>query len=783
MEELLKEYPFRGVLSLRPLVDHVHKAIENAGEAYLCRRDDLWEMLDKAPELLEPIEDLSLLEKYGDIVKKLMSLVFPTVFWDSEPYGAVVPFSIKPFFASPRFQQLFLNEDGSLKGRVNLSDENLVRGRVIKAYLMILRKYYGIDQQVDYPLVRIVKDPETGLDRYFRINLDYTFQEAHALKKVRPLTQEERDLVLERITDPEILKEIIPPQDFELRGFSVVQAVDITESEVMSLLEADLIDQQSVISHGGFERLEERLRILFRRPKLIAGIGAIHQDQLLMLNKGCQMRRNCIFADSHHVPLSEYKGTLYERAMKSEEILRVPDILNVPSRKGTEEEIIQMGIRSMLIAPLYYKGEAIGILKLGCPEPGELGLADVLRMSQLQPLFSMALKRAMDDLDNNIQAVIKEKCTNIHPTVEWRFRKAAVHHLEDLRKGKASDIEPIVFKDVYPLYGVSDIRGSTEARNSAIQSDLSEHLGLALKVVQTAGEARPMPIFQEIAGRIKTRLGQIEAGLGTGDELSTFNFIRDEVEVIFDHLKSFGPKVLRAIDAYHGAVDPVFGTVYRRRKEFERSVSMLNDRLSTYLDQENAKMQAVYPHYFERHRTDGVDYLIYLGGSLHEDGFFNDLYLKNLRLWQIKVACGLAWHTEQLKASLEMPLDTAHLVLVQDTPLSVRFRFDEKRFDVEGAYDIRHEIIKSRLDKAVVKGARERLTQPGKIALVYSHSDEAREIHQHVEFLRSEGYLTGERETLELEDLPGVKGLRAMRVSVNLESQQAFAEEAQRMAG
>ena len=215
MEELLKEYPFRGVLSLRPLVDHVHKAIENAGEAYLCRRDDLWEMLDKAPELLEPIEDLSLLEKYGDIVKKLMSLVFPTVFWDSEPYGAVVPFSIKPFFASPRFQQLFLNEDGSLKGRVNLSDENLVRGRVIKAYLMILRKYYGIDQQVDYPLVRIVKDPETGLDRYFRINLDYTFQEAHALKKVRPLTQEERDLVLERITDPEILKEIIPPQDFE----------------------------------------------------------------------------------------------------------------------------------------------------------------------------------------------------------------------------------------------------------------------------------------------------------------------------------------------------------------------------------------------------------------------------------------------------------------------------------------------------------------------------------------------------------------------------------------
>jgi hypothetical protein len=224
------------------------------------------------------------------------------------------------------------------------------------------------------------------------------------------------------------------------------------------------------------------------------------------------------------------------------------------------------------------------------------------------------------------------------------------------------------------------------------------------------------------------------------------------------------------------------GTVYGLRREFEESVSMLNDTLTAYLDREEAEIQALLPHYFERHRTDGVDYLIYTGASLLEDARFNELFLKELRLWQIKVACGMAWHTEQLKSRLTVPLETAHLILLQDTPLSIRFRFDEKRFDVDGAYDVRQEIIKSRLDKAVIKGRQERLTQPGKIALVYSHSEEEAETHRHVEFLGSEGYLTGAVEELDLEDLPGVQGLRALRVEVNLASER-LSEKAERTAG
>ena len=153
-----------------------------------------------------------------------------------------------------------------------------------------------------------------------------------------------------------------------------------------------------------------------------------------------------------------------------------------------------------------------------------------------------------------------------------------------------------------------------------------------------------------------------------------------------------------------------------------------------------------------------------------ENGAFDELYVRNLRLWQLVVACGIAWHVEDLKRDGAVSLDATHLILVNRSPVSIRFRFDEKRFDVDGAYDIAHEIIRSRIDKARVKNRDERLTQPGQIAVVYSRPDEFQEMSRHINFLQNQGCLRDEVESLELDDLPGVQGLKALRVGVNVES-------------
>jgi hypothetical protein len=54
--------------------------------------------------------------------------------------------------------------------------------------------------------------------------------------------------------------------------------------------------------------------------------------------------------------------------------------------------------------------------------------------------------------------------------------------------------------------------------------------------------------------------------------------------------------------------------------------------------------------------------------------------------------------------------------------------------------------------------------------MVYSNPEEAKEMRRHIEFLNSEGILTGGTENLDLGDLPGVQGLKALRVTVNVDN-------------
>ena len=148
---------------------------------------------------------------------------------------------------------------------------------------------------------------------------------------------------------------------------------------------------------------------------------------------------------------------------------------------------------------------------------------------------------------------------------------------------------------------------------------------------------------------------------------------------------------------------------------------------------------------------------------------FDPMYLRNLRLWQLMVLCGSAHLTEQLKPSLNLKLDTAHLVAVQETQQTISFDYNEKLLAMKGSYDVRYEIMKKRIDKSKVKETGERLTQPGKIAIVYSQNREGAEYEEYLKYLAAREYLIdSEPDRLNLEDLQGLYSLKALRVAVNL---------------
>jgi GAF domain-containing protein len=774
-------FPFRRELSLARLVAEWEAVAAEPGVAgdlarAVCRG------LDRAPELRAPIEDPAVLQRHADLVGVLMSRVFPAASWEQDYAAAMVAFAMHAFHATPSFRRLLLDGEGVLQGSLNVESEAAAHGRMLRAYDAILQAHYGMTLDVDYPLIIAAQDPDSGLERHFRIVFDTRFIEVRARGPLPTLDDAMRQELVRGGTPPQRLSELFPRDAFEFSGFVVVRATDVTDQEVLSAIERDLIDKESIVSVERFQELEEKLRALLRRPALRLGLSAFHGERVFVLSYTSDMEHGCIFADTEHLRISDLAGSVHDRAVAHGRSIVVDDLIDDPRRTPYEEKLLERGVRNVLVAPLHYQDRAIGTLELSSPSAGDLGPVSLFKLREVLPLFSMAVRRGLDELEARVQAVIKEKCTAIHPSVEWRFRRAVLDSIEEHESGEAVELEPIVFRDVHPLYAATDIRGSSVQRNLAVQADLGVHLRLALGVVEAARAARPLPILDETAYRIERYARQVEETLSSGDEVAVLSFIRQQVEPLFEQLAEFGPEARERLGEYRVALDPSLGTVYLRRREYEESVTLISDTISAYLDAEEDLAQSMFPHYFERQRTDGVDHTIYVGGSLVEGGRFDELYLRNLRLWQLMVTCGIARRTEAVLPSLSVPLTTTHLILAHTSPLSIRFRFDERRFDVDGAYNVRYEVIKKRIDKALVRGTSERITQPRQLVIVYSQAPEAAEYRGYLEYLAARGYVTGEVEDLPLEDLQGVQGLRALRVGIDVSTPAGEAGSAAREA-
>jgi len=431
------------------------------------------------------------------------------------------------------------------------------------------------------------------------------------------------------------------------------------------------------------------------------------------------------------------------------------------------ENLKQRGIQSYFAIPFYNEKQLIAVLEIGSPTKNTLSNLTAIKLKDITPLFDIAISRAATEFHNELEAVIQEQCTAIHPSVKWKFLQEAEEVLKtQISADEKAVIGDIVFPDVTPLFGQIDIKGSSIARNKAIQKDLISQLKLAKKVMESAIETEGMILFDAIRHQIKFHLNHLKQEVLAGDEARTLNFLRDEVYPAFRHLASINERLNKEVKEYESKLDNRLGVIYDQRKKYEQTVNRLNQYLSEFLAKEQVKAQKIFPHYFEMYKTDGVEYNMYVGSSISNVQKFDDIYLQNLRLWQLKLMVDLEYEWYRVKDELPMQLQVASMILVQSNLMSIRFRSDEKKFDVDGAYNTRYEIIKKRIDKANIKGSDERLTQPGKIAIVYTQDEDAREYLKYIEFLQSQKLVSETVERLELEDVQGAAGLRALRVEV-----------------
>lgn len=142
---------------------------------------------------------------------------------------------------------------------------------------------------------------------------------------------------------------------------------------------------------------------------------------------------------------------------------------------------------------------------------------------------------------------------------------------------------------------------------------------------------------------------------------------------------------------------------YANRKNLDDSITLLNRKLADILDQKQVAAQEIFPHYFERFKSDGVEHNLYIGPSIAPELPYSLKVVHELRYWQLETLCKMEHEFGLFKKDLPVPLDIASLIFVYNEKVDIRFRMDEKRFDVDGAFNSNFEIIKKDWKKLTLK--------------------------------------------------------------------------------
>ena len=747
--------PFKATLSLDLLLEFWER--EEAEDSHGLRSvaKELNARVAEVPELRGPLSGPEVLKRHRELLAPLFAVLLPAGLKNLACTALAPPVSWDFFHATPRFRRELLTPDGGLRGELLLDGMSWGFLSRLYSYLAVLRHCYGVALAFEKSVL-VQVEAENGLLSTYQMRAQFDMIRIQPVGPLPRLDESLLERVQEDITNFDLWNELLPGEAFEYYGIMVYEATEVTEEVTRAQLTELLVEADPLVDLHRFNRIEKLLRTFLRLPTLELAVIGIEGDTAFCMDGYDGLRHDLDARSLDSILCSDERSDLC-----CGKVVIHNDIADIPRHTAFMECLYNDGARSLLMMPLAADDAMSGALCLTTNVPGQLTVLTKIRLKALLAVFSQALRRTLHDVQARVQAVLKEKFTSIHPSVEWKFRAAAHHYV------RTREIGDVVFPDVYSLYSASDIRSSSDMRNRAIQSDLIRQVETARTVLLGARDRRDIDYLSSLIHRLERLIAELETGIRSGDEMRVAKILENEVEPVFSSLELFGKDVHDSIEGYRVAVCEDSGALYTERRAYEEAVDRLVVAQSAILSEAQERAQRVFPHLFQMYRTDGVEHSIYVGASLTERTDFSPLYLKDLRLWQLRAVADLARVSLRMEEELTMPLRVAHLILAQSDPIALRFSQEEKKFNVDGAYNTRYEIIKKRIDKAHVKGTQERITQPGQISIFFSQPQEEHEYRLFIDYLQKQGQLLSGIERLDVEDLQGVHGLRVLRVAVN----------------
>ncbi|OYQ38262.1 GAF domain-containing protein [Flavobacterium cyanobacteriorum] len=756
----------------------VLESLENIAQSDIDYRSEYAKALLKHaepyPELREGITDLSLLDKHEKLIKNLLADLFPTALTRNEIKAAAIPFFNITFNYTERFKNI-VNAAGDDFGMAirNFDDHQFY----VFCCCLILNSHYGYHFDFSKPLFYDIPD-STGVMRHYRILYNADFLEIIPTEKAVEITPEDVNLLIDNFDNLDLWRQKFPEGSWISKGFGILTLFDATTESAISNLKSNLLKNEDFTddTKAGVESI---FRSIYKIPDLRIGYTEINtEDNEFRLAPFDDMKSFILDNNREMSCGSMFCECTLDYLMNKKDYFIISDVdayaKDNPEDAKFAQHLLAQDVRSCILAPIIKNNKLLGLVELVSSRPKELNSINANKLAYILPFLSDTIERYYSELQNQIDAIIQNEYTAIHHSVYWKFREEALQHINSASRNLA--YKEIVFREVYPLYGQIDIKGSSTARNESIEKDLILQIESLLSLFRFIFKTEKLPLIEQHIYELEKLENQLKSELKADTEAVVQNYVINEIHPVLQHFDSANTEIHDKIAAYFASLDDKMKLVYDSRKDFDDALSIINKQMAAVLDRKQEEAQAFFPHYYERFKTDGVEHNLYIGASISPKHSYNPIYLDNLRLWQLQAMCEMENEYYKLRPTLPYDLDVTSLILVFSAPISIRFRMDEKRFDVDGTYNARYEVVKKRIDKSYIKGTKERITEKGKITIVYSQKQEEEEYRRYIRFLQHKNMLGNVIESFEVEDLQGVTGLKALRVGVIYAVQQKNAE-------
>lgn len=760
--EKFQDNPFQVQISFHKLIENLEEIAASGVDYRVSYAKGLLEQVTKVPELQSGITSINQIEEHKDLIRYLLSDLFPTALTKNEIKAVTIPFHNLTFNYSERFQNILSDAGAGFDMLIRDFSEDQF---YIMSCCMILNRYYGYRFDFSKPFFYDIPDQQ-GITRHYRILYNADFIEIQPTGKSNEITSGDVEQLIDNFHDIDLWKSKFPSKSWIMKGFGIMTLYDATVENAVSNLKTTLLAKPDE-SHSVRENFEEIFRSIFNIADLRVGYTALDiAENRFTLSPFEKNVPSFILSDKAHIDCNELAcNETLDELINQRQYLSVSDVRKFGvefNEQAFATQMLSQNIRSAIFAPVIKNDKFLGIVEVVSSRTKELNSINANKIDIVLPFITDTIDRYYSDIQNQVDAMIQNEYTTIHPSVYWKFKEEALAHISDTQE---TVFHEIVFPEVYPLYGQIDIKGSSDMRNQTTQEDLLKQIEILIAIFESMPDIRKLPIFEQKIFELQQWKATIQT-LKADSEQLVLDYIKSAINPVLQSYQKGDEAVNGLVQDYFAKLDANSGSIYDARKKFDTTLSVINKKMAAILDKKQLAAQSHYPHYYERFKTDGVEHNLYIGNSITNHSSFDLIYLYNLRLWQLQVMCEMENQYHALKPSLSYPMEVTSLLLVFSNPITIRFRMDEKRFDVDGSYNARYEVVKKRIDKAFIKGTEERIALKDTITIVYSQVAEQQEYLRYIAFLQHKGLLGDTIEQFEIEDLQGVSGLKGIRVNV-----------------